>query len=84
MINLHLGCGRRNFGKDWIHIDGGDYPHLHSHDITNLTFKKGSVDLVYDSIVFEYLDRVEVIDVFKEWRRVLKPNTVWNRRTGSK
>jgi len=28
MIKLHLGCGWRDFGSDWIHIDGGDYPHL--------------------------------------------------------
>ena len=24
MIKLHLGCGCRNFGKDWIHVDDED------------------------------------------------------------
>lgn len=28
MMKLHLGCGKRDFGPEWISIDGGDYPHL--------------------------------------------------------
>ena len=28
IIKLHLGCGWRSFGNDWIHIDDGDYDHL--------------------------------------------------------
>ena len=36
MIKLHLGCGWRNFGPEWIHIDGGDYEHLDYSDITKL------------------------------------------------
>ncbi len=76
MIKLHIGCGKRNFGKDWIHIDGGDYPHLHSHDITNLPFEEESVDLIYASHVLEYFNREEVVDVLKEWRRVLKPKGI--------
>lgn len=72
MIKLHLGCGNKDFGSDWIHIDGGDYPHLHSHDIVNLPFEKETVDLIYACHVFEYFDRDEAIDVLKEWRRVLK------------
>ena len=24
MIKLHLGCGTKNFGKEWIHIDGSN------------------------------------------------------------
>ena len=33
MIKINLGCGWRDFGKDWIHIDGGDYSHLDFKDI---------------------------------------------------
>lgn len=73
-MKLHLGCGKRDFGKDWIHIDGGNFEHLHSHDIVNLPFEDNSVDLIYSSHVIEYFDRTEVVDVLKKWHRVLKPN----------
>jgi len=76
MIKLHLGCGKRDFGKGWTHIDGGDFPHLHSHDITKLPFKDNSVDLIYNCHVLSYFDREEVIPVLKEWYRVLKPKGV--------
>ena len=72
-MKLHLGCGWRNFGSDWIHIDGGDYDHLEYKDITKLPFDNETVDLIYSSHVLEYFDRDEVIDVLKEWKRVLRP-----------
>jgi len=76
MIKLNLGSGWRNFGKDWIHIDGGNYPHVKYHDIIKLQFDDGSVDLIYASHVFEYFDREEGKDVLKEWYRVLKPGGI--------
>ena len=69
---LNIGCGPRNFGEGWIHIDGGDYPHLDYKDITRLEFEDESVDLIYASHVLEYFDREEAAVVLKEWRRVLK------------
>ena len=75
MIKLHLGCGWRNFGNDWIHIDAGTYDHLNSKDIVNLPFLDNSVDIIYASHVFEYFDSEEAIDVLKKWKRVLKPKT---------
>ncbi len=36
-------------------------------------FKDKVVDLIYSSHTIEYFDRVEVMDVLREWRRVLKP-----------
>ena len=54
MKKINLGCGWRNFGKDWIHIDGGDYPHLDSKDIFNLPYEDNSIDLIYASHVIEY------------------------------
>lgn len=71
-MKLHLGCGWRNFGQDWIHIDGGDYEHLDYKDITKLPFDDNSVDLIYSSHVLEYFDREEVLTVLSEWKRVLK------------
>ena len=59
-VKLHLGCGNKNFGQDWIHIDGGDFKHLHSRNICILPFKDKTVDLIYASHVLEYFDRDEV------------------------
>ena len=71
MIKINIGCGWRNFGKDWIHIDGGDYDHLDYNNITKLEFKNESVDLIYASHVIEYFDRDQVRTLLEEWKRVL-------------
>ncbi len=76
MIKLNLGCGWRNFGEDWVHIDGGNYPHVIGHNITKLDYPENSVDLIYNSHVFEYFDREEGFNVLKEWHRVLKPQGI--------
>jgi len=75
-MKFNIGCGWRNFGKDWIHIDGGDYPHLDSKDVTKLDYNNNSVDLIYASHLLEYFDRDEAIHILKEWVRVLKPNGI--------
>jgi len=67
-----MGCGARDFGPDWVHIDGGDYPHLNSKDITKLPYDDNTVDLIYASHVLEYFSREEVNGVLQEWFRVLK------------
>lgn len=71
MIKLHLGCGERDFGSEWTHIDGGDFSHLHSHDITKLPFEDESVNVIYASHVIEYFDRDEIIPILLEWKRTL-------------
>ena len=75
-IKLHLGCGKRDFGKDWISIDGGDFAHLHSHDIVNLPFDDNSIDLIYCCHVVEYFDRDDVVKLLFEWNRVLKKDGI--------
>jgi len=84
MIKLNIGCGRTNFGHEWIHIDGsntdtggdargnGEFDHIKYHDITKLPFDNDSVDLIYSSHTFEYFDRDERDDILREWRRVLR------------
>ena len=76
MIKINVGCGWRDFGEDWVHIDGGDYPHLDSKDVFNLPYEDNSVDLIYASHIIEYFDREEVVDTLSEWIRVLKPGGV--------
>jgi predicted SAM-dependent methyltransferase len=77
MLKLHLGCGRRDFGPDWVHIDGEiKYPHVNYPDITDLPFEDNTVDLIYACHVLEYFDREEGLKVLKEWHRVLKPRGI--------
>ena len=75
MVKINMGCGWRNFGPDWIHIDGGDYDHVdYKCGVANLQhFEKNTVDLIYASHVIEYFDRNEIIEVLLEWKRILKP-----------
>ena len=75
-MKINMGCGWRNFGDDWIHIDGGDYDHLDYTDITKLELKDESVDLIYASHVIEYFDAVEVEPLLLEWKRVLKKDGI--------
>lgn len=77
-MKLHLGCGKRDFGKGWLHIDNGNYPHLdYQSEVNDLYFcDNESVDLIYASHVLEYYDRSEAVEVLKEWNRVLKPNGI--------
>tara|TARA_B100001250_G_C19733948_1_gene759881 strand:+ start:799 stop:1335 length:537 start_codon:yes stop_codon:yes gene_type:complete len=75
-VRFNIGCGWRDFGKDWIHIDGGDYDHLDSDDIFIKEYESNSADLIYSSHFIEYLDREEVIPLLERWKEVLKPNGV--------
>jgi predicted SAM-dependent methyltransferase len=71
-LKIHLGCGKRNFGPEWVHIDGGDYAHIVSKDIINLDYPDNSVDVIYASHVIAYFDRQEIIPILMGWHRKLK------------
>lgn len=75
-MKLHLGCGKRDFGSEWVHMDGGDYPHIQWNNITTLPVVSNSVEIIYASHVLEYFDREQVKEVLKEWNRVLKSNGI--------
>lgn len=72
-MKLHLGCGKRHI-PGFVHVDLADFPHIdHRHDIRTLPMiKDESADLAYACHAFEYFDRVEGVDVLREWRRVLR------------
>lgn len=72
-MKLHLGCGKR-YIPGFVHIDLNDFPHIdYRYDIRSLPmFKNNSVDLIYFCHGIEYFDRIEIADVLKEWKRVLK------------
>lgn len=75
-IKLHIGCGKRDFGPDWDHIDKADFPHIKSKDVTNLPYETGTIDVIYACHLIAYFDREEIVPVLKEWRRVLKKGGV--------
>lgn len=76
-MKIHIGCGKRNFGSGWFHVDGShEGGHIDHHDIFKLPQKSDSVDLVYASHIIEYFDSEEVCDVLREWKRVLKPGGI--------
>ena len=76
-MKLHLGCGKR-YIPGFTHVDVDDFPHIdHRHSVCSLPmFADGTADLVYACHVIEYFDRVEVLDVLREWHRVLKSGGV--------
>ena len=76
MIKINMGCGWRDFGTDWVHIDGGDYTHLDYKSIKVLEFEDNTIDLIYASHVIEYFDRQEVEELLGEWYRVLRPGAI--------
>lgn len=78
MIKVNLGCGWRNFGKEWIHIDGGDYAHLSKKykTIELYEFADDSIDIIYASHLIAYFDRVEFQSLLKQWYRKLKKGGV--------
>ena len=73
-LQLHLGCGKR-FIRGFVHIDLDDFPHIdYRSGIDKLPmFTDEAADLIYCCHAFPYFDRVQALDVLKEWRRVLKP-----------
>ena len=75
-MKLNVGCGWRDFGKDWIHIDAGDYKHLDSDDIHLCDYERNSAELIYASHVIEYFDREEIKGLLSDWKDVLKPNGI--------
>lgn len=76
MIKLNIGCGKRNFGEDWIHIDGSNYGHIDSHNIVDLPYEENTIDIIYASHVLEYFDREECNKVLEKWKKCLKPNGI--------
>lgn len=65
-----MGCGKRNFGNDWIHIDNENYKHINHHDIFNFPYE--NIDIIYASHLINYFDREEILILLTYWRKKLK------------
>ena len=77
-LKLHLGCGKVDFGEDWINIDQVEYAHVnHVCDVSTLPFTDNSASIIYACHVLEYFDWHEAKTiVLSEWKRVLKPGGI--------
>ena len=73
LMKFNIGCGWRDFGKSWVHIDGGDYDHIDSSDIFLKDYDNNSSELIYASHFIEYFDRDEIISLLSRWKDILKP-----------
>ena len=73
LMKFNIGCGWRDFGKSWVHIDGGDYDHIDSSDIFLKDYDNNSAELIYASHFIEYFDEDEIISLLSRWKDILKP-----------
>ena len=64
-----MGCGKRNFGDDWIHIDQENFDHIDYNNIFD--FPISNIDLIYASHLISYFDRETVIHLLSYWREKL-------------
>ena len=74
MIKLNMGCGKRNFGKDWIHIDKANFSHIDHQDIFN--FPYDNIDLIYASHLLSYFDFDELNLLLSYWRSKMVSNGI--------
>ena len=73
LIKFNVGCGWRDFGPDWFHIDGGNYSHITGNDVSLKYQPNNYIDLIYSSHLIAYFDRYEVIGLITSWFNKLKP-----------
>lgn len=84
-VRLNIGCGEvKEFG--YVNIDLHDKNADVKMDARSLKYPDGSVDEIYSSHLLEHIGKFEVLQVLKEWSRVLKaggilkmnlPNLEW-------
>jgi SAM-dependent methyltransferase len=74
---LHLGCGKKHI-PGFFHVDIQPFPHIdHIGAVENLDFvADDTVELIYACHVLEHFGRFQIVDVLREWCRVLKPEGV--------
>lgn len=74
MIKINMGCGNRNFGKDWLHIDKANFNHIDEKDIFNFSYT--DVDLIYASHLLSYFDYQTAETLLTYWNLKLKKNGI--------
>lgn len=75
-MKIAVGCGKRYYGKGWVHIDGAHFEHVKYHDIYLNEFKWGEADLIYACHLLAYFDRAEAVQLLECWKRTLRPGGI--------
>lgn len=70
-ICYNVGCGKRNW-PGWVHVDGADFPHIESHNITLAEVESGTINLLYSSHLISYLDQKEFANLLECWYKKIK------------
>jgi len=76
-MKLHIGCGKK-FIPGYKHLDVIDFEHVDFVcDTRKLTMiEDESVSEIYACHILEHVERNEVVEVLREWNRVLKVDGV--------
>jgi predicted SAM-dependent methyltransferase len=76
-VYIHLGCGKVDHPK-FINVDAIPFPHVHYVQAVERldVFSDNFADLIYTSHCLEHVSHLDVPNVLKEWRRVLKPGGI--------
>lgn len=75
-MKIAMGCGWRNYGPEWFHVDGHSYDHVQFRDITLYDLPDNTVDIIYASHFIAYFSKDELKDLLKDWMRVLKKDGI--------
>jgi predicted SAM-dependent methyltransferase len=76
-MKLHIGCGEKHL-SGYKHLDVIKYEHVdYVCDARHLSIiKDKTVSEIYACHILEHVGRNEVVEVLKEWNRVLKPGGI--------
>lgn len=76
-MKLNIGCGDRLI-DGWVNVDQQTIDDVEPCNVRFLSNKYGkeTAEIIYASHVLEYFDEREVIDILKEWRKVLIPGGI--------
>jgi len=80
MIKLAIGCGSKNYGEDWIHIDSNpELTHLDyccRADQIDQFFKSNTVNQIYMSHLLAYYNWDDGYKLLTKLYNILKPNGI--------
>jgi len=73
-----VGCGKRNYGEDWIHVDGEvlKFDHINHHDVYLKDIPENSLDVIYACHLINYFTREEFKGLLYWWWSRLKEGGV--------
>lgn len=74
-LYLNANCGARVL-EGFTNIDPFyEDEDVYNYDLHRLPYENGTVDVIYSLYLMETLEAVEAKEIFREWKRVLRPKT---------